>query len=343
MPTATVLQPHRRFLVSVLVCSGISGCVHAHVRSGNVDAPANRTTVLVALQRAQLDSAIAVALELASPLAARRAGFHRIAPPSVPDLSPLMGEHWINERNLGGESLDLTRPAYLMFYPLGNTPEQTLVGTAYGTVQLPEAQLPAGFAGNDDEWHIHLPCTGVPGVSTLLAEGVEDCRALGGEPGTNRIAMVHVWINIPNPDGPFAHDNPALPYVAVGLTPPTADDMADLERAQWLRALGLALSETYGAVPRLSSRLELHPDSTFARTAAPLREQIRRLLPRMRLADRNGDAAEFERLGDRAIAEWQHIREAYLDAALARSRELRSLFQRWFEAALDPMHGSKMD
>lgn len=343
MPTAAVLQPHRRFLVSVLVCSGISGCVHAHVRSGNVDAPANRTTVLLALQRAQLDSAVAVALELASPLAARRAGFHRIAPSSVSDLNPLMGEHWINERNLRGELLDLTRPAYLMFYPLGSSPEQTLVGTAYGTVQLPEAQLPDGFAGNEDEWHIHLPCTSVPGVSTLLAEGVEDCRALGGEPGTNRIAMVHVWINIPNPDGPFALDNPALPYVAVGLTPPTADDMANLERARWLRALGLALSETYGSTPRLSSRLELHPDSTFAQTVAPLREQIRRLLPRMRLADQNGDAAEFERLGDRAIAEWQHIREAYLDAALARSPELRSLFQRWFEAALDSMHGSKMD
>ena len=338
-----MLQLHRRFLVRVLVCSGISGCAHAPVGSGNADTSANSTTVIVALQRAQLDSAVAVALELASPMAARRAGFHRIAPPSVPDLSPLMGEHWINERNLRGESLDLTRPAYLMFYPLGNTPEQTLVGTAYGTVQLPEAQLPAGFAGNDDEWHIHLPCTGVPGVSTLLAEGVEDCRALGGEPGTNRIAMVHVWINIPNPLGPFALDNPALPYVAVGLTPPTADDMADLERAHWLRALGLALSETYGAVPRLSSRLDLHPDSTFAQTTAPLREQIRRLLPRMRLADRNGDAAEFERLGDRAIAEWQHIQEAYLNAALARSPELRSLFQRWFEAALDPMHGSKMD
>ena len=343
LTTTTVSQLRHRFLVGVLTCCSVAGCAYAPAGSARADAPADNTTVLGALQRAQLDSTVAVALALANPLAARRAGFHRIAPPSVPDLSPLMGEHWINERNLGGESLDLTRPAYLMFYPLGNTPEQTLVGTAYGTVQLPEAQLPAGFAGNDDEWHIHLPCTGVPGVSTLLAEGVEDCRALGGEPGTNRIAMVHVWINIPNPLGPFALDNPALPYVAVGLTPPTADDMADLERAHWLRALGLALSETYGAVPRLSSRLDLHPDSTFAQTTAPLREQIRRLLPRMRLADRNGDAAEFERLGDRAIAEWQHIQEAYLNAALARSPELRSLFQRWFEAALDPMHGSKMD
>ena len=343
LTTTTVLGLRRLFLVGGLTCCSVLGCAYAPAGSGNAGAPTNNANALVARQRAQLDSAIAVALRLASPLAARRAGFHRIAPPSVPDLSPLMGEHWINERNLRGESLDLTRPAYLMFYPLGNSPEPTLVGTAYGTVQLPEARLPDGFAGNEDEWHIHLPCTSVPGVSTLLADGVEDCRALGGEPGTNRIAMVHVWINIPNPLGPFALDNPALPYVAVGLTPPTADDMADLERAHWLRALGLALSETYGAVPRLSSRLELHPDSTFAQTVAPMRERIKRLLPRLRTADSDGNATEFERVGDRAIAEWQHIREAYLDAALARSPELRSLFQRWFEAALDSMHGSKMD
>ena len=254
-----------------------------------------------------------------------------------------MGEHWINERNLGVRFLDLERPAYLMFYPLDDSGELTLVGTAYGRVQPAGEPVPEGFAGSDDRWHTHLPCADVPGLDALLADDTRDCLALGGRPGATHIAMVHVWVNKKNPLGPFAHDNPTLPYVAVGLTPPTPEDMANQERARWLRALGLALSETFGAVPRLSSRLELHPDSTFTQTATPLRDRIRRLLPRLRSAHESGDNAEFDRLGDSAIAEWQHIREAYLDAALARSRELRSLFERWFETALDPVHGSKMD
>lgn len=335
-----MFQPRSAWISCFLIVHSTSACTP---RPTNRIAPVSDRKDVAALQRAQLDTATIVAEGLADRVAALRAGFHRIAPRAANDLRPFMGEHWINERNLGVRFLDLQRPAYLMFYPLAGSDELTLVGTAYGTVQPAGEPVPNGFAGSNDRWHTHVPCANVPGLDALLAENTPHCLALGGKPGATHIAMVHVWVNKDNPLGPFAHDNPALPYVAVGLTPPTAENMANPERARWLRALGLALSETYGAVPRLSSRLELHPDSTFAQTVAPMRERIKRLLPRVRTADSDGNATEFERLGNRAIAEWQHIREAYLDAALARSPELRSLFQRWFEAALDPMHGSKMD
>jgi hypothetical protein len=32
-----------------------------------------------------------------------------------------------------------------------------------------------------------------------------------------RLAMVHVWVGVPNPDGPFADHNRVLPYLKLGL------------------------------------------------------------------------------------------------------------------------------
>ena len=41
-----------------------------------------------------------------------------------------------------------------------------------------------------------------------------------------RLAMVHAWIWTPNPDGVFAADNWALPYVRLGLPAPERVDPA---------------------------------------------------------------------------------------------------------------------
>ena len=175
-------------------------------------------------------------------------------------------------------------------------------------------------------------------MSTILVNDEEDCRALGGRPGAVQLTMVHVWLNTPNPDGPFAPDNPALPYVAVGLTPPTAEELAAPERDGRIRSLALALGETYGAVPRLGGLIDQHPDSSFARRVAPHRERIRALLPQLRSADSSGNQTLYEQLADTAIAEWNVIRQAYLDAA--GSDALRFLIERWFNSAVDPAHHS---
>ena len=253
---AVILQPRSAWITCFLIVHGTFACTP---RPTNQIAPVSDREDVATLQRAQLDTATIVAGGLANHFAALSAGFHRIAPRAANDLRPFMGEHWINERNLGVRFLDLQRPAYLMFYPLAGSDELTLVGTAYGTVQPAGEPVPEGFAGSDDRWHTHLPCVNVPGLDALLADDTRACLALGGVPGQTHIAMVHVWVNKENPLGPFAHDNPTLPYLAVGLSPPSADNMANPERARWLRTLGLALSETYGAVPRLSSRLDGSP------------------------------------------------------------------------------------
>lgn len=287
-----------------------------------------------ALRRAQLDAARAAGLRLGSIRAAERAGYRRIAPRSITDLTPFMGEHWLNARLLRSPTVRMTRPAYLMFYPLpSNTEEPTLVGLAYGILQPTGAPVPDGFAGPLDRWHVHLPCADVPGLKSTLAHGVSDCLALGGRPGATQIAMVHVWLGVPNPDGPFAPSNPALPYVATELTPPTAAELHDPQRGPMLRALGLALGETFHAVPRLGGLVDVHPDSTFAVRVAPHRARIRELLPGLREAQTETDRQRFDLLAHAAITEWEAIRAAYMNTA---DGALPILIGRWYDAALTP-------
>ena len=124
------------------------------------------------LQR-QLDSAAVITAQLTDTLAARRAGYHRIAPPSLTDLTPFAGEPWINERFNRTQKLDLARPAYLMYYPLVGEDTLTLVGVGYTVAQPAGADPPHGFEGDGDMWHVHLPCAGVSGLRGILSESVE--------------------------------------------------------------------------------------------------------------------------------------------------------------------------
>ena len=333
-------KARRRILIpTILLIGPATACSSAGRTVSTPPSPG-----LAALSRdatRELDIAEETARRLSTPESASRAGFHRIAPARIPDLIPFMGEHWINEQNLRVDSFDLQRPAYLMFYPLDDSGEQTLVGTAYGISRRTTDPWPKGFTGDADRWHAHLPCTNIPALRSILADNADDCRSFGGEPAVSHIVMVHFWFNVPNPLGPFADDNRTFPYVRVGLTPPDYQDFTTPEPGRRARKLALALGETYGALPRMGARVDPHPDSSFSVKMAPHRDSIRALLPGLQRADRTGDRAMYERLANQAIAEWEIIRQAYLDEAS--SKELRIILERWFRAAVDPMHGSKMD
>jgi hypothetical protein len=181
----------------------------------------------------------------------------------------MVGEHWINERHLRVTSLDPSRPAYVMYYPLpGREHEQVLVGTAYGMVQPWGADAPDGFAGTHDVWHVHVLCTALDHLGSTFTASAAECLELGGEPAKHQLAMLHVWFEPKNPEGPFAPDNVALPFVAAGLAPPAPGDLRDPADAQRMRKLALALSETYGATPRGGGFIEQRPTKIFARFAA---------------------------------------------------------------------------
>jgi len=147
--------------------------------------------------------------------------------------------------------------------------------------------------------------------------------------------MLHAWLEPTNPDGEFAPENPALPFVAAGLDPPDSAAFADSHRGRFLRELGLALGETVGARPRLGTLVEFGGDSArFRRKAEPLRARLLALADTLRAAEGSRDHARYEAVAARSVDCWTELRGIYLD--LAPSPVMRTLLVKWFEAVLLP-------
>ena len=112
--------------------------------------------------------------------------------------------------------------------------------------------------------------------------------------------------------GPFARENPALPYLVVGLEPPTAADVASPDRRTEVRVLALALGESYGARMPYARRLEfINEDESLAHAVATHRAVIATLVPQLVSAEQQGNRAAFDRLAGEAVAEWQLLRAVY--------------------------------
>ena len=168
------------------------------------------------------DSVVARANEtiktLADTTAVKRNGFRVLQFGQTRDLGPFQGQHWVDPIRVAlTTKVDLTKPTFVMFLPLGDSLKP--IGLAYSNMVGLGAALPSGLAGTPAEWHAHQFCRNVPGEGQVLADGTDDCADRGGTPVLGQIAMVHAW-TVPNPDGPYAHDNPWLPFMATGLKNP---------------------------------------------------------------------------------------------------------------------------
>lgn len=239
------------------------------------------------------------------------AGFIPLAFGPVRDLTPFQGQHWLSLPRIAGMAftnapVDIDAPTFMMYLPLNGT--LTPVGVAY-TIRIGgQMKAPTTFGGIPAMWHTHMFCRNVPGEGQVLSDGLEDCTDRGGQPTRNQIAMIHTW-TIPNPDGPFAHDNPALPFIAVGLKPPAKPDHDD-------RLFGIALGETYGAMLPEGHRIDHE-----ARTAGTIevlnaqRTALRALVPQLVDAERKGDAAKFDALRKKTIATYNTLFSAYTGLA----------------------------
>ena len=157
-------------------------------------------------------------------------------------------------------------------------------------------------------WHTHMFCRNVPGEGQVLSDGPEDCADRGGLATRNQIAMIHTW-TIPNPDGPYAHDNPALPFIAVGLKPPAKPNHDD-------RLFGIALGETYGALLPEGHRIDHE-----ARTAGTIevlsaqRQALKALVPQLVAAEKAGEQAKFDVLRKKTISTYNTLFAAYTGLA----------------------------
>jgi hypothetical protein len=243
------------------------------------------------------------------------------------DLTPFQGQHWISlPQFFTNKPVDLSKPMFMMYLPMGDS--LVPIGVAYVQRIARELPLPTTLGGTPAEWHSHVFCSNVPGEGRTLADGAEDCKTRGGTPAQNQLAMVHTW-TIANPDGPYAHDNPSLPFIATGLTPPAHAMKED-------RLFGIALGETYGA--KLVTAHRIDRDARVAGTRPQLesrRAVLRALVPQLREAERAGDRKKFADLREKTIDAWNALAETY--RTLAMTPEIKARFDVDLEQALGTM------
>lgn len=170
-------------------------------------------------QAAQLEEVRAAVQRYRDFRVAEREGWERFG-----DDAPLMGFHYYNEDApdyMHGDALDFSRPNNLMYTEIDG--EMVLTGVAF-VVRLGEGEpVPEGFAGHQDRWHVHdfvaaieAATEGRPIIRWLANRWIDDnYRNHGDERG--RMAMVHAWVTLDNPDGVFADYNRTVPYMKLGL------------------------------------------------------------------------------------------------------------------------------
>jgi hypothetical protein len=284
------------------------------------------------------DSVVAVAKAaigtLRHPDSLRKAQFNALGfGGGVKDLSPFQGQHWIHfPRFQMNAPVNLSQPNFLMYLALGDS--LVPIGVAY-TNRIPaDAPMPDSLVGGPAEWHSHVFCRGIPGEGQVLADGIEDCTQRGGLPAPNKIAMIHTW-TVPNPDGPYAHDNPALPFIATGLKAPASMSRDD-------RLFGLALGETYGAKMFIAHRIERElrrqdtTTSTGLKSLEQLRVPMRAIVQELKKAEAKGDTKQFIAQRAKLIQEWNKLADKYRE--LAPTPEMKARFDYELTQAVDRTH-----
>lgn len=137
---------------------------------------------------------------------------------------PGMGEHWLNVQALLKGGVDPTRPTLLIYADVAGQP--TLLGAGFAVITHGDT-APTDLPGWPDRWHEH---------SGLLDDesGVRSGHA--HDSVATHFWVMHAWTVLQNPQGSFAADNWALPYLRARRAVPVHVDAA----------AGRALSLTVG-------------------------------------------------------------------------------------------------
>jgi hypothetical protein len=232
----------------------------------------------------------------------------------------MMGEHWFQSDLLRSGVCHIERPAFLQYLVIEG--ERTLIGTGY---VCDGNKAPPDWFGPKAVWHRHGPelCRFRSGIFTdarYLAEALPNplndetwkdvCESWWGEPVLHPVAMLHTWNWIARPDGPFVHENRAIPFLRAGLHVPTREELDTPAGRAALDTLRLA----YGDVGRRYSGAFLVADlgrfDTWGvrRMLRRAQRHARQAVERMRAADRAGDRilwASAARDGAAALSDMQ--------------------------------------
>jgi hypothetical protein len=279
------------------------------------------------------DSIVTLAKESLRPLTdsivLHKAGYFSIGfGGAAKDLSPFQGQHWLAVRQfLQNPALDLNKPTIVMYLPIGDS--LIPVGVAHLKRVVANTPSPNDIGGTPAEWHTHVICRGIPGEGQVISDGVENCLNRGGNPGPNQITMVHTW-TVPNPDGPFAHDNPALPFIGNGLRPPKTFSPDD-------RRFAVAIGEAYGARLMQGTLIEQHAATALKTTKLPeYRATMRNIVQELRAAERKGDDKAYADAKKRALSLYGTMLAEYRSAAL--TPQIRKQFDVELEQLLESHH-----
>jgi hypothetical protein len=256
--------------------SAQAGHEHHGAHAGHAAA----SLVLTDHARAQIDSARMVLNRFDTPAKAIAAGYR----PVLGDV-PLQGVHYVNRAVLSAGKFEIARPSMLLFSPVGDT--VALVGAAYGYHVPQAAPDPEGFDGDADAWHEH----------PMLARAGQ------------RLTMVHLWVTDP-PDGPFAHDNATLPFLARGMKVPPAEWLAGRELRNV--ALALALADAPGQRLLRTARMGGEP---LRAAIAVERDSINGIAAGLEQAQTAGDRARYQSLAADAVKHSEQLVATIKNAA----------------------------
>lgn len=214
--------------------------------------------------RAQTDSAAASFLARAraaaekyrDQLVAIADGYRAIGPEA-----PAMGQHWIHPSLLVAARLDVERPSILEYVTVHGRP--VLAGVGYALPLGPGESPPDAPAGRA-AWHSH--------AGGVDEEGVRlDHHDMPAEHRADRVAVLHAWIGVENPAGPFVPLNWALPFARAELDPGASSEacakalaLANGGAAFWETGLARALDADSDDIRTIHRVLTAYADTVEA-------------------------------------------------------------------------------
>lgn len=160
-----------------------------------------------------------------------------------------MGEHWYRPELLRDPVCRLEEPQFLQYLLIDG--RRTLIGTGY---VCDAAAGPPGWFGGA-VWHTHGPelCVTRKGAvldasywAAALPNEVNDatwqevCDRFWAKPAERKLVMLHTWNWIAAPDGPFVHENRAIPFLRAGLRIPALSQLDSPYGRDALATLALA-------------------------------------------------------------------------------------------------------
>ena len=191
---------------------------------------------------------------------------------------------------------DAASPQVLSYADVGGVP--TLVGVAWTVVLSPGEPPPPSPAGA--HWHEHAGT--IDEESAMLHQ-----LGAGDVAGRSRLAMLHAWVWLANPEGSFASDNWAVPFVRAGLAPPPSIGARERDAARALSLLAEGVTYWVDAA-RVRAALDESERRAVERTLDSARTRVA-MTARAR-DDRTLDASDMDALASAWREAWERAAEA---------------------------------